>query len=239
MGQRINPNVEKSYDIGDHIYFYDDKKKAWKKGIALVRHGKTLYLKYGNFMRRVAIDKVRPDIEGDTKKADEYIEPDEDEERFKAEETPVNEMIDELELAEQNIKLRNEMSELKLQISVLHKSNLDGSKPVEPATVDVNDPEVTSVRPVSIDEAVKVNDSAQEENNEDEAQNNGKKERKKKLGKKKEKSNPEVIEIPKVGRDIIFKVKSFTDWIAARVVKTFKKTSKHKDFRHLKLKMVK
>ena len=36
MGQKINPNVERAYKIGDPILFYDSKKKEWKKGTALV-----------------------------------------------------------------------------------------------------------------------------------------------------------------------------------------------------------
>ena len=39
MSQRINPNVEKSYNIGEHVYFYDDKRIEWKRGTALVRLG--------------------------------------------------------------------------------------------------------------------------------------------------------------------------------------------------------
>ena len=97
MSQRINPNVENTYRIGEGVYFYDDKKKEWKQGTALVRIGKTLYLKYGNFLRRVAIDKVRPDLEGDAKKQDEFLEPEDDEERFKVEESPVQEIAEELE----------------------------------------------------------------------------------------------------------------------------------------------
>ena len=26
MGQRINPNVEKSYGLGDYVFFHDEKK---------------------------------------------------------------------------------------------------------------------------------------------------------------------------------------------------------------------
>ena len=63
--ERINPNVEKFYNLGDPVFFYDDKKKQWKKATALLRLGKTLYLRFGNFLRRVAIDKVRPDINGE------------------------------------------------------------------------------------------------------------------------------------------------------------------------------
>ena len=75
MSQRINPNVEKLYNIGEHVFFNDDKRKEWKRGTALVKLGKTLYLKYGNFLRRVAIDKVRLDYEGESRKQDEFIEP--------------------------------------------------------------------------------------------------------------------------------------------------------------------
>ena len=32
MGERLNPIVEQTYQIGDPIYFFDDKKKAWRKG---------------------------------------------------------------------------------------------------------------------------------------------------------------------------------------------------------------
>ena len=89
--ERINPNVEKSYAIGDPVFFYDDKKMEWKKATALIRLGKTLYLQFGNFLRRVAIDKVRPDAKGEIRKEEEYAEneTDTDEARFKEKETPV------------------------------------------------------------------------------------------------------------------------------------------------------
>ena len=100
MGQRINPNVEKLYEMGDPVFFYDEKKKQWKKGTALVKLGKTLYLKYGNFLRRVATDKVRPDHDGEVKVEESYLEPNDDEERFAQEETPVVEMASELDSVE-------------------------------------------------------------------------------------------------------------------------------------------
>ena len=121
MGQRINPNVEKSYSIGEFVYFYDDKKKEWKQGTALVRLGKTLYLKYGNFLRRVPIDKVRPDCEGEIKKQEEFIEPDDEEARFESEEIPVKELAAELDLSEENDKLKEENSALKLEMNKLIK----------------------------------------------------------------------------------------------------------------------
>ena len=119
MSQRINPNVEKTYTIGEGVYFYDEKRKEWKQGTALVRIGKTLYLKYGNFLRRVPIDKVRPDLEGDAKKQEEFLEPDDDEERFKEEESPVQEIEAELEISKENDKLKIENAKLNDELDQL------------------------------------------------------------------------------------------------------------------------
>ena len=61
-----------------------------------MRLGKTIYLKYGNFLRRVAIDKVRPDVSGNIEDEEAYLdveEKDEEAERFLKEETPVVEMV--------------------------------------------------------------------------------------------------------------------------------------------------
>ena len=74
MTERINPNVEKPYDMGDPIFFYDVKKKEWKKGTSLIRLGKTMYLRFGNFLRRVPIEKVRPDYNGEVGKEEGYAE---------------------------------------------------------------------------------------------------------------------------------------------------------------------
>ena len=90
MSQKINPNVEKAYKLGDPVLFYDMKKKEWRKGTALVRLGKTVYLRYGNFLRRVAVEKVRPDYHGEVKAEDGYIEKDENDERFSQVKVKVN-----------------------------------------------------------------------------------------------------------------------------------------------------
>ena len=119
MSQRINPNVEKSYKIGERVFFYDDRKKEWKPGTALVKLGKTLYLRYGNFLRRVAIDKVRPDLEGEEKKEEEFLEPEDDEARFKEEESPIQEMAAKLELSEKVYELKVENDALKDEIKKL------------------------------------------------------------------------------------------------------------------------
>ena len=90
LSEKINPNVEKPYHMGDPVFFFDQKRKEWKKGTALVRLGKTLYLRFGNFLRRVPVDKVRPDYNGEVSAEEGYAEVDEHEERFTAEETPVH-----------------------------------------------------------------------------------------------------------------------------------------------------
>ena len=37
VGQRMNPNVEKEYVMGDAVFFFDDKRNESKKGTALVK----------------------------------------------------------------------------------------------------------------------------------------------------------------------------------------------------------
>ena len=59
--ERINPSVEQFYQMGDPVLFRDPKKNEWKPGVALIRFGKTLYLKYGNWLRRVPVDMLIPD----------------------------------------------------------------------------------------------------------------------------------------------------------------------------------
>ena len=97
--QRVNPNVERNYTMGDPVIFRDSKRKEWKHGTALVRFGKTLYLKFGNGLRRVPIDTVFPDPIGAEKAEQIFAEPaDEDEERFEEEEVPVVELEKDLEM---------------------------------------------------------------------------------------------------------------------------------------------
>jgi hypothetical protein len=129
MSQKVNPNVERFYHLGDPVFFYDDKKKEWKKATALIRLGKTLYLRFGNFLRRVAIDKVRPDVHGEVRKQEGYLEPEEEDEtaKFTEEETPVVEMAEDLTLTEKNKDLEKQVADLLERIEYL--KHLDhGSK---------------------------------------------------------------------------------------------------------------
>ena len=79
--------------------------------------GQTIYLKYGNFLRRVAIDKVRPDATGnieDEETAIDVEDKDEEAERFLKEETPVVEMAEELDLATKCSQLEAKVAELEM-----------------------------------------------------------------------------------------------------------------------------
>ena len=88
-GEKINLNVERFYKIGDPIFFYDQKKKQWKKGTALIQFGKTVYLKFRNYLRRVEVENMRPDNHGEEIIEDGYVEPDQDIGSFAEVETPV------------------------------------------------------------------------------------------------------------------------------------------------------
>ena len=59
--------------------------------------------------------------------------------------------------------------------------------------------------------------------------------RKLKRQRQKEKKATIPITLPKVGEEVLFKNKNESEWHRARVIKTYKKTSIHKNFRHLKL----
>ena len=68
LKSKINPACGRSYDYGDSVWFKLDSSHKWKSGKVLGQDGKVLFLKYGNFIRRVPLDRVVP--------ADEYVEDD-------------------------------------------------------------------------------------------------------------------------------------------------------------------
>ena len=69
-------------------------------------------MKFGNYLRRVAVENVRPDYHGEEVIEDGYVEPDPDNERFAEVETPVHEMEMDLDMAEKNRKLTEKVKEL-------------------------------------------------------------------------------------------------------------------------------
>ena len=87
-----------------------------------------MYLRFGNFLRRVAIDKVRPDPNGEICREESYIdggddnETDENNERFVKEETPVAELAANIGISNQNKILENKVEKLEKEIENLIKS---------------------------------------------------------------------------------------------------------------------
>ena len=57
---KINPLLERSYDLGDKIWFKTATSLKWKAGKVVAQDGKVLFIKYGNFLRRVPLDFVVP-----------------------------------------------------------------------------------------------------------------------------------------------------------------------------------
>ena len=85
-----------------------------KKATALIRLGKTLYLRFGNFLRQILIDRVRPDPNGAIEKEEGYDEHEDDveQDRFNKKETFVVEMADDLKLADHNNTMKKQIDSL-------------------------------------------------------------------------------------------------------------------------------
>jgi transposase InsO family protein len=66
LKSKINKSCEKSYSYGDPVYFKLSSSHKWRSGMILGQDGKILFVRYGNFIRRVPLDNIIP--------ADEYIE---------------------------------------------------------------------------------------------------------------------------------------------------------------------
>ena len=129
--QRINPCVEKNYNMGDPVIFRDSKRKEWKQGIALVKFGKTLYLKFGNWLRRVPIDTVIPDADMAHKIEDGYIEPEEfdpdAEEQFEDGDVHIEDLEKDLEKQQ----LKDQINLLEEQVKKLTNERLEVDKTAE------------------------------------------------------------------------------------------------------------
>ena len=71
LKSKINSSLEKSYIFGDPIWFKLDSSHKWKSGTVLGKDGKVVFIRYGNFIRRVPLDRIVP--------ADEHPESEEEE----------------------------------------------------------------------------------------------------------------------------------------------------------------
>ena len=217
--ERINPNVERFYNFGDPVLFFDDKKKQWKKATALIRLGKTLYLRFGNFLRRVAIEKVRPDIDGEIVQEESYAdnENDADDERFKKEETPVIDMEVDLDLAD--------------KIKDLHKKieDLEGK--------DAHSREKIEILEAQLATCKEPNDVTENETINEEEEDSSKEKiwlkRKEKKKAQKEKKLAQQIKIPKTGQNILFRDKESNGWKSGRIVGGWKKNSIYQYWKHV------
>jgi hypothetical protein len=133
--QKTNPAVERTYNMGESVYFRDNKKKEWKQGTALVHLGKTLYLKFGNWLRRVPIDMIIPDPDSLQKNEEQFVEADDeiDEDRFMEEELTVAELSKDLDTAQENLVLKEKVNILEEKVKkheekVNHLEELDVEK---------------------------------------------------------------------------------------------------------------
>ena len=216
LSQRINPNVERFYRLGDPVFFYDDKKKHWKRGTALIRLGKTMYLRFGNFLRRVAIEMVRPDVHSEGERDDDGHEVEDENEtaKFTEEETPVEEMAEDLEQAELIKDLETKNKDLQARID--HLTN---------APDKVNNEETETDAENVVDNA---NDKVEEREKVG-------KTRKEKLKAQKLRKLAAQVSVPKTGENINFKEKDTEGWKCGRVVGSWKKTSRNKYWKNILL----
>ena len=60
LKSKINTSCESSYHFGDPLYFKLDSAQKWKSGTCLCMDKKVLFIRYGNFIRRVPIGRVVP-----------------------------------------------------------------------------------------------------------------------------------------------------------------------------------
>ena len=72
-----------------------------EKGTVLVRLGKTVYLKCGNFLWRVPVERVIPDHDNEEVAEQSFLDPDEVEDA-PIEEIPVKDLDNDLEIVAEN-----------------------------------------------------------------------------------------------------------------------------------------
>ena len=60
LKSKINPACGKTYYYGDPVWFKLESSHKWKSGQVLGQDGKVLFVRYGNFIRRVPLDHVVP-----------------------------------------------------------------------------------------------------------------------------------------------------------------------------------
>ena len=123
LKSKINTSCEKNYTIGDPVFFKLDTDHKWKSGIVLGKDGKVLFVKYGNFMRRIPIDRVVP--------AERYQETSDDdagETDVEHKERMEDDSFDNLEIIAQK---EDEIDQIKKANSEQQKANAEQQKLLE------------------------------------------------------------------------------------------------------------
>ena len=76
---KISPSLDQSYYFGQHVWFKVASSHKWKAGIVLGQDGKVIFLKNGNFIRRVHLDLIVPAKECHDDDVKETVSPDDEE----------------------------------------------------------------------------------------------------------------------------------------------------------------
>ena len=181
-----------------------------------------MYLRFGNFLRRVAIEKVRPDIHSESQREEEEEdELENDTAKFQEEETPVEEMAEDLELAEKIKDLEIKNIDLQAELDCL----TDDSQRLPESDV------AEEVKEGDAKDIVEVTENGDEEQMEEKTiALNARKDKKKAQRLKKLAAQ---VKVPKTGDNIEFKEKNKDGWKTGRVVASWKKNSIYKYWKHL------
>ena len=196
--QKINPSVEAHYSMGDSVLFRDAKRKVWMRGTALVQYGKTLYLKYENFLRRVPLDTLLPDQLGAELEEEEYVEPLIDPiggAQYQSEETPVSEMKKDIEVAEELKEVKSKVISLEEENQKLRdlvKDQVDSTDKADGEVDETLEQEVDKRKDVELN-------------------------RKLRRKRQKEKKLQSVQAFPKLGQHIMFKEEDSEEWFKGKV----------------------
>ena len=185
-----------------------------------------MYLRFGNFLRRVAVDKVRPDPNGEIRKEEGYIdnandvETDENTQRFAEEETPVDELAADIGMSNQNKILENKMETLEKEVETLRefKNSIERGNDTEEMNKDREKDKVSSDE--KVEESISYKERVVQK-------------RKEKKMKQKAKKEAEKVKAPTTGQNILYNESDEEGWKAGRVVGSWKKNSIYKYWKHL------
>ena len=104
LKSKINTAVGKTYTFSEPVWFKLKSSHKWRSGINLGQDGKVLFIKYANFIRRVALDHIIP--------ADEYDDTNEEEVNKEDEDNTERLNDDKFESVEMILKKDKEIEEL-------------------------------------------------------------------------------------------------------------------------------